>query len=40
MLQDLHLMDENDLLMKVNLGGEILKKRRVWTFVTLHVHQL
>ena len=40
MLQDLHLMDENDLLMKVNLGAEILKKRRVWTFATLHVHQL
>ena len=37
MLQDLH---ENDLLMKVNLGAEILKKRRVWTFATLHVHQL
>lgn len=35
MLQDLHLMDENDLLMKVNLGAEILKKRRVWTFATL-----
>ena len=40
MLQDLHLMDENDLLVKVNLGAEILKKRRVWTFATLHVHQL
>ena len=40
MLQGLHLMDENDLLMKVNLGAEILKKRRVWTFATLHVYQL
>lgn len=45
MQQDLHMMDENDLLMKVNLGAEILKIEEFglllpYMYINFDVHRM